>query len=57
VPTTGTNPDPDELRTWARDQMANFKVPREFEIVSELPLNPTGKVLKYVLRERATGGR
>jgi len=33
--------------------MANYKVPRRVEIVSELPTNATGKVLKYVLRERA----
>jgi HIP---CoA ligase len=32
--------------------MANFKVPRYVEVVTELPLNPSGKVLKYQLRER-----
>jgi acyl-CoA synthetase (AMP-forming)/AMP-acid ligase II len=44
--------DRDELITWCRDQMANFKVPRHVEFVTELPLNATGKVLKYQLRER-----
>jgi acyl-CoA synthetase (AMP-forming)/AMP-acid ligase II len=52
VPATGTTPDPEALHAWARESMANFKVPRRFEIVEELPLNPTGKVLKYVLRDR-----
>jgi acyl-CoA synthetase (AMP-forming)/AMP-acid ligase II len=33
--------------------MANYKVPRRVEIVSELPLNAAGKVLKNVLRDRA----
>jgi HIP---CoA ligase len=33
--------------------MANYKVPRFFEIVDALPLNASGKVLKYELRERA----
>jgi acyl-CoA synthetase (AMP-forming)/AMP-acid ligase II len=42
-----------ELAAWARDQMANYKVPRAVEIVAELPLNAVGKVLKYQLRERA----
>jgi acyl-CoA synthetase (AMP-forming)/AMP-acid ligase II len=37
---------------WAREQMANYKVPRAVEIVDALPLNATGKVMKNVLRER-----
>ena len=45
--------DGSDLITWCRGQMANFKVPRVVEIVDELPLNATGKVLKDVLRERA----
>jgi HIP---CoA ligase len=57
VPATGTTPDPDELHAWARDQMANFKVPRRFDVVDALPLNPSGKVLKYQLRQRALGDR
>jgi acyl-CoA synthetase (AMP-forming)/AMP-acid ligase II len=36
--------------------MANFKVPRYVEIVDELPLNASGKVLKTELRARAGGG-
>ena len=46
-----------DLITWSRGQMANFKVPRVVEIVDELPLNATGKVLKEVLRERAAQDR
>ena len=33
--------------------MANYKVPRFVEVLNELPLNATGKVMKYELRERA----
>jgi acyl-CoA synthetase (AMP-forming)/AMP-acid ligase II len=33
--------------------MANYKAPRRVEIVDELPLNATGKVMKEALRERA----
>ena len=36
--------------------MANYKVPRYVEIVDALPLNASGKVLKYELRDRAAGG-
>ena len=49
----GTTIDPDELIAWSRERMANFKVPRRVVVVDELPLNATGKVLKYELRARA----
>jgi HIP---CoA ligase len=41
-----------ELPGWARDQMANYKVPRRAVAVDELPTNASGKVLKRDLRER-----
>jgi acyl-CoA synthetase (AMP-forming)/AMP-acid ligase II len=41
------------LIAWCRGQMANFKVPRHVEFVTALPLNPSGKVVKFELRERA----
>ena len=53
VPAAGATVDPDEVVSWCKEGMANFKVPRRIEVVDALPLNPTGKVLKYVLRERA----
>jgi HIP---CoA ligase len=52
VPRPGTQPDESELISWARDQMANYKVPRYVEVVDALPLNASNKVLKYELRER-----
>ena len=47
----------DDIIAWARDQMANYKVPRAVEVVDELPTNATGKVVKDVLRERAATAR
>jgi acyl-CoA synthetase (AMP-forming)/AMP-acid ligase II len=32
--------------------MANYKVPRRAVVVDALPVNASGKVLKYELRER-----
>ena len=49
----GASLESDDLVAWCRDQMANFKVPRRIEFVDELPLNASGKVMKFVLRERA----
>jgi len=40
----------DELLAWCREHLANYKVPRTIEIVDALPLNASGKVLKYELR-------
>ena len=48
----GVDIDLDALSTWAREQMANFKVPRHFRLVDALPTNASGKVVKVELRER-----
>ena len=50
----GASVDTDELRSFARERLAGFKVPRLFEVIDELPTTSTGKVQKYVLRERET---
>jgi len=43
---------PEELREFCRSQgLAQWKVPREVRIVSDLPRSATGKVLKRVLAE------
>jgi len=47
----GANLTLEELRAFAADRVAHYKVPRHLRIVEALPRNPTGKVLKYKLRE------
>jgi long-chain acyl-CoA synthetase len=42
----------DELRSFARKSLANFKTPRRIEIRDDLPTGPTGKILKRKLREQ-----
>ncbi|MSU49879.1 MAG: long-chain-fatty-acid--CoA ligase [Opitutus sp.] len=42
-----------ELRQFARDNMAHFKVPQAFEFLAALPKTATGKIQKFILR----GGR
>ena len=39
-----------ELIRWSRENMANYKVPRSFAFVEDLPRNASGKVLKTELR-------
>ena len=45
----GMTVDEKELRSFCRDNLANFKVPKHFEVVADLPRTPTGKVLKRLL--------
>jgi HIP---CoA ligase len=53
VPTAGKTVNVDELVAWCRENMANYKVPRSVEVVDALPLNASGKVLKFDLRARS----
>jgi acyl-CoA synthetase (AMP-forming)/AMP-acid ligase II len=40
----------EELVESCRDKIAGYKIPRQLEIIDELPRNPSGKILKKVLR-------
>lgn len=51
IPKGGRRVEEEGLLRWCRERMANYKVPRRIEVVSEFPLNPSGKVMKYRLRE------
>ena len=41
----------ESLIKWSKENMANYKVPREIEFVEALPTNAAGKVMKYILKE------
>jgi acyl-CoA synthetase (AMP-forming)/AMP-acid ligase II len=45
----------EDLRRFARDHMAHFKVPQGFTFVPELPKTATGKIQKFVLRRGLPG--
>lgn len=49
----GTELDEAGLVAWARERMANFKVPRRVVFTEALPRNASAKVLRYQLREQA----
>lgn len=44
-------------RQHCRKQLAGFKVPSHLIVRGELPRNPSGKILKRVLRDELVGGR
>ena len=46
----GSSLDAETLLSYARERLANFKIPREITFVADLPRNPSGKVLKRELR-------
>lgn len=51
VPVPGNEPEATELVAFARERLAAYKCPTLVELVAELPRNPSGKILKRVLRE------
>lgn len=51
----GAGATPDALKQHVRDNLANYKVPREITVLDELPRGSTGKILRADLRARADG--
>ncbi|KAF2395878.1 acetyl-CoA synthetase-like protein [Trichodelitschia bisporula] len=47
----------EEVRQWTGERLARYKVPEEVVFVDCIPKNPTGKVLRRVLREEAKNER
>jgi acyl-coenzyme A synthetase/AMP-(fatty) acid ligase len=47
------SPGPEQLRAFARGELAAFKVPTSWRFVPELPRNASGKVLRRVLTEQS----
>jgi acyl-CoA synthetase (AMP-forming)/AMP-acid ligase II len=45
--------DPGELRTFARERLAGFKVPKRIEVVEALPRTASGKLLRGALASRS----
>ena len=43
--------DADAIKTYVREHLARYKVPRDVIFLDELPRNPTGKILKRELRD------
>ena len=41
----------DELLDWAKERLANFKVPRQIRFMDTLPRNASAKVMKFELRQ------
>jgi fatty-acyl-CoA synthase len=51
----GANLSEDDVKSYVKENLANYKVPREVVFLDELPRNPTGKVVKRELAELSDG--
>jgi acyl-coenzyme A synthetase/AMP-(fatty) acid ligase len=53
----GQKPDPADIQAFVRERIADFKVPQYIALrETPLPRNPSGKILKPVLRKETTWG-
>jgi len=48
----GESATDDDIRDFCRDQIAHYKVPRYIRFVDEMPMTITGKVQKFVMRQK-----
>jgi len=51
VPRDGCVVDEASVIAWARERIAGFKVPKSVDVITVLPRNPSGKILRRTLRE------
>jgi fatty-acyl-CoA synthase len=48
----GEHSDEEEIRAFCRGQIAHYKIPRYVRFVDEFPMTVTGKIQKFIIRER-----
>ena len=53
----GTSATQQELIAHVRTKIAGYKAPREVDITMELPKTSTGKIQKFLLREKEWAGQ
>ena len=53
----GAAKDPASVIAWARERIANYKVPKSVDFVEAIPRNITGKILRRELRKPYWEGR
>lgn len=48
----GESADADDIRAFCQGQIAHYKIPRYIEFVDSFPMTITGKIQKFVMREK-----
>jgi fatty-acyl-CoA synthase len=49
-PRSGRNVDDIELKAFCRERLTNFKIPRSFGFVEQIPMTATGKIRKFLVK-------
>ena len=49
----GQTATPEEIINFAREKMANYKVPKYVKFVSDFPMTATAKIQKFLLKQSA----
>ena len=52
VPHQGQNVDEQEIIAFCKQEMAGYKVPKRVFFIDALPRNPSGKIMKNMLRQK-----
>jgi len=55
VPRAGAPLDPEEVRSFLKERLARYKVPKHVRVVASLPKSGAGKILKNELRDAFQG--
>ena len=53
IPRAGAQLSEEDVRAYCKDQISHQKIPRYIQFVQEFPLTASGKVQKFLLRQRA----
>jgi len=56
VPKPGKTIFPDELKSFLKSRLSPFKIPKEYIVLSDMPKNAAGKILKRELRKQYLKG-
>ncbi|MDY6795846.1 MAG: long-chain-fatty-acid--CoA ligase [Actinomycetota bacterium] len=54
VPKPGVVLEPEEVIIYCKEKLAGYKVPKRIFVEQDMPISPSGKILKRLLRERYT---
>jgi long-chain acyl-CoA synthetase len=57
VPKRGEEVDPKSMKSFLREYLSPFKIPKEYFVVDELPKNAAGKILKRELRKEGKANK
>ena len=55
MPKPGMDLSEEEIKSYCRERLADYKVPRQIVFRAELPLTPVGKIMKSKLKEEING--